>query len=184
MKKLVVLLLFLSWNSSVWSQNEMISLQNESIEINVDGFYIKDVVDVRENKENIGFVQKGVFKKTKIDANLKGGVEKCIFDYLKGNFSQNKNGVPIVLHVTKLEISETKSLPISGKAEIEIEFFRERDGSLAKLYQSEAFVEQPALNVTKTHEARIREVIATCLQSFNESDWKTLEPVYFKEKNK
>jgi len=181
MKKIVIFILFAGLNNIIWSQEELVILQDEPVEFNADGFYIKNVVDARGNKENIGFVQKGVFKKTKIDADLKGGVKKAVFDFLEENFDQDKNGVPIVLHITRLEISESKSLPITGKAEIEIEFFREKEGSIAKLYQSEAFVEQPAVNVTKTHEARIREVIATCLRSFNESDWKTVEPVYFKE---
>lgn len=182
MKKILIFILFATLSNIVWSQEEMVTLQDEPVNFDADGFYIKNVVDARQNKENIGFVQKGVFKKTKIDADLKEGVEKAVFDFLEENFNQDRKGVPIVLHITKLEISETKSLPISGRAEIEIEFFRERDGSIAKLYQSEAFVEQPAVNVTKTHEARIREVISTCLESFNESDWKTINPVYIKGK--
>ena len=182
MKTILVLFILTGIHFIGFSQDETIELQNEPIEFDADGFYVKKVVDTRKNKDDIGFVQKGVFKKTKVEAHLKNGVEKGIYTYLQENFNQDRNGVPIVLHITELEISETKSLPIAGKAEIKIEFYRERDGSIGKLYESEAFVEQPAVNVTKTHEERIREVISTCLESFNQSDWKTVEPVYFKEK--
>jgi len=75
-------------------------------------------------------------------------------------------------------------VPNTGKAEIKMEFLREKDGSLGKLYAAESFVEKPAMNVTKTHEQRICEVIVSCLESFNESDWKTIEPAYFKEEEK
>lgn len=181
MKALIIILFVFILHQIAWSHDELIVLQNEPIEFEADGFYIKKVEDVRTKKENIGFVQKGVFKKAKIDANLKGGVEKAVYDYLKENFRQDANGVPIVIRITQLEISETSSLPIAGKAEIKMDFCRDKNGSLGKLYKAEAYVEKPAVNVSKTHEERIREVIVSCLKSFNNSDWETISPMFFKE---
>jgi hypothetical protein len=159
----------------------MIALSNDSIEFEANDFYIKKVTDAREKKNNIGFVQKGVFKKKKLDAGLKGGLENSIQNFLEENFKQDHTGVPIVIHITELEISESSSLPVKGVAEIRMKFFREKDGSLGKLYAAEAFVEKPAVNVTATHEERIREVIVSCLQNFNNSDWQSISPMYFKE---
>jgi hypothetical protein len=184
MRVCVIFLFVFGLHQIIWSQDEIIVLQNEPIEFKVDGFYIKKIEDVRSDKENIGFVQKGVFKKTKVDANLKGGVEKAVYNYLKENIRQDTNGVPIVIRITKLEISETSSLPITGKAEIKIDFCREKNGSLGKLYNAEAYVEKPAVNVSKTHEERIREVIVSCLKSFNDSDWESISPMFFKEGEK
>ena len=181
MRAAIIILFVFGLHQIVWSQDELIVLQNEPIEFKADGFYIKNVEDVRADKENIGFVQKGVFKKTKIDAHLKGGVGKAVYNYLKENFRQDTNGVPIVIRITHLEISETSSLPITGKAGIKIDFCRDKNGSLGKLYNAEAHVEKPAVNVSKTHEERIREVIVTCLESFNDSDWETISPMFFKE---
>lgn len=181
MRACIVILFVFGVHQIIWSQDELIVLQNEPIEFKASGFYIKNVIDARSDKENIGFVQKGVFKKTKIVANLKGGIEKAIYDYLKENFSQDLNAVPIVICITQFRISESNSLPIIGKAEIKIDFCRGKNGSLGKLYKAEAYVEKPAVNVSKTHEERIREVIVTCLESFNDSDWKTIDPMYFKE---
>jgi len=183
MRAFIIILFVFGIHNTIWAQNEVIVLQNEPIAFKADGYYIKNVIDARKDKSNIGFVQKGVFKKTKVDAQLKGGVEKAIYNYLKENFRQDPNTVPIVIRITKLEISESSSLPIKGKAEIAMEFCREKNGSLGKLYDSEAFVEKPAVNVTKTHEERIREVITSCLKSFNDSDWKSIDPIYIKEKN-
>jgi len=181
MKKYLVFIVLFGMHNIIWSQEELITLENEPVEFEADGFYIKKVTDAREEKDNIGFVQKGLFKKKKVDADLKDGVAPAIYDYLKENFTQNPSGVPIVLRITKLEILESSSLPVKGKAEIKVEFFREKDGSLGKLYGAESFVEKPAVNVTATHEGRIREVITSCLQNFNESDWQSISPMYFKE---
>jgi len=179
-KYLVFIILFGIYNL-VWSQEELISLENKPVEFEADGFYIKKVTDARKGKDNIGFVQKGVFKKKKVDADLKGGVGTAISNFLKENFTQDPSGVPIVIHITEIKISESTSLPVKGKAEIKMEFFRVKDGSLGKLYEAESFVEKPAVNVTATHEERIREVVASCLQNFNESDWQSISPMYFKE---
>jgi len=181
MKKSLVFLLIVGFHTIGWAQKEMITISNDSIEFKADGFYIKKIIDAREEKENIGFVQKGVFKKKKVDADLKNGVENAIADFLEENFMQDSSGIPIVIRVTKLEISESSTLPIKGMAEIRMEFLREKDGSLGKLYQAESFIEKPAVNVTATHEERIREVIVSCLQNFNESDWQSISPIYFKE---
>ena len=181
MKKCLIFLLFVGFHTITWAQKEMIALSNDSIEFEANDFYIKKVTDAREKKDNIGFVQKGVFKKKKVDADLKGGIETAIAYFLEENFTQDPTGVPIVIRITELKISESSSLPIKGKAEVKMEFFREKDGSIGKLYEAESFVEKPAVNVTATHEERIREVISSCLQNFNNSDWQSISPMYFKE---
>ncbi|MCG6185986.1 hypothetical protein [Maribellus maritimus] len=181
MRICIILLFVVGIQNIVWSQEEKIVLQDEPVIFGADGFYVKEVVDKRENKENIGFVQKGVFKKTKVAANLEEGVEKSVFNFLKENFEQDSNGIPIVIGILELNISESSSLPVKGKAEVKMEFYKEKNGSLGKLYAAEAFVEQPAVNVTKTHEQRIREVISNCLENFNTSDWEDINPMYIKE---
>lgn len=177
----LVFMLLVGFHSIIWAQEELITLENEPVEFEADGFYIKKVTDAREEQENIGFVQKGVFKKKKVDADLKSDVGNAVFNYLEENFKQDRSGVPIVIRITELKISESSSLPIKGKAEVKMEFFREKNGSIGKLYEAESFVEKPAVNVTATHEERIREVIVSCLQNFNSSDWQAISPMYFKE---
>ena len=184
MRAFIIILFVFGIHNFVWGQEELIVLQNEPITFKADGYYIEKVIDARKDKANIGFVQKGVFKKTKVDAKLKDGIEKSIYNYLNESFGQDPNTVPIVLRITQLQISESKSLPVTGKAEIKMEFCREKDGNLGKLYDAEAYVEKPAVNVTKTHEERIREVITSCLESFNETDWQTITPIYMKEREK
>lgn len=184
MKVAIIFFFVFGLHGILWSQEELIVLQNEPIEFNANGYYIKKVVDARTDKKSIGFVQKGVFKKVKIDATLKDGVEGAIYNYLKENFKQDPNTVPVVLRIIQLQISESKSLPVTGKAEIKMEFCREKEGRLGKLYNAEAYVEKPAVNVSKTHEERIREVIVNCLNSFNDTDWQTINPVYIEEREK
>ena len=181
MRTSIIFLFVFCISTILWGQDEQVVLQNEPIGFETDGFYIKKVIDERENKENIGFVQKGVFKKTKVDANFKDGLEESIFNYLRENLGQDAGGVPIVIGITELNISESSSLPVAGKAEVKMEFYREKDGSLGKLYASEASIEKPAVNVSKTHEERIREVIVSCIENFNHSDWEEINPMYIKE---
>mgnify|MGYP006298226009 CR=1 FL=1 len=183
MKFTLVFLLLFVLTGWVKGQDELVVLKNEPIEFEADGFYIKKVTDGRSDKESIGFIQKGVFKKKKIQANFKDGLEKALFNYLDKSLIQDKNAVPVIVKVTHLHISESKDLPVKGKAEVKMEFYREKEGSIGRLYEAEAFVEKPAVNVSKTHEERIRSVINTCLKSFNESDWKSITPVYFQERS-
>ncbi len=176
--------LFVGIHSLLSAQEEVITLQNVPMEVRAHGFYIAKVVDARKKQENIGFVQKGVLKKKKLDATMEGGVAPAIYKYLEQSFTQDEAGVPIILYITQLQISESTGLPVTGKAEVKMEFYREKNGSIGKLYAAEAYVEKPAVSVTKTHEERIREVIENCLGNFNDSDWQTITPMYFKEGEK
>jgi len=183
MMKVVFILIFLFGLYGIApGQEEFIVLQNEPVDFKVEGFFIKDVTDGRPDKESIGFVQKGIFKKTKVRASFKDGLEPAVYNYLEKSLGQDKTTVPVILRITRLNISESQSLPVKGRAEVKMEFYREKNGSIGKFYEAEAFVEKPAVNVSKTHEERIREVIISCLKSFNESDWQSVTPMFFKER--
>ncbi|MFW5822411.1 MAG: hypothetical protein ACOCU7_03400, partial [Tangfeifania sp.] len=62
MRTTLVLVLLFGLHSILFAQEELIELSNEPIEFEADGFFIKKITDAREEKDNIGFVQKGVFK--------------------------------------------------------------------------------------------------------------------------
>ena len=183
MKAVFIFIFLFGWQGVLWGQEEMIVLNNEPVDFKAEGFYIKDVTDGRPDKENIGYIRKGLIKRKKIPAHFKDGLEKAIYTYLKQSLRQDTTSVPVVLRITRLNISESKGLPVKGKAEVTMEFFREKGGSLGKLYEAEAFVEKPAVDVSGTHEERIRSVINTCLKSFNATDWQSVTPVYFKERD-
>jgi len=182
MKAVFVFIFLFGMYDIATGQEELIVLQNEPVDFEVEGFFIKNVKDGRANKESIGFVQKGIFKKTKVKASFKDGLETAVYNFLEKSVRQDNTSVPVILRITRLNISESQSLPVKGRAEVKMEFYRERNGSIGKLYEAEAFVEKPAVNVSKTHEERIREVIITCLKSFNESDWQSGTPMFFEER--
>lgn len=184
MKPVFIFIFLLGLYSIAAGQEELIVLENEPVDFEAQGFFIKGVTDGRTDTSSIGFIQKGLIKKRKIPAHFKYGLEKTIYNYLEQSLEQDKKSVPVVLQITHLKISESEGIPVKGKAEVKMEFYRERNGSLGKLYEAEAFVEKPAVNVSKTHEERIRSVINTCLKSFNESDWESISPVYFQEQEK
>jgi hypothetical protein len=176
--KRILIVLFVIFNSFCYSQEKVIELKNEPVEIEINDFYISVVIDGRQNQENIGFVQTGIFNK-KVKADLVGGVESSIYQYLKTSFSFDTNKIPIVVKIIYLNISEKTAFSNEiGRAEIKLEFYKVAGGKLGKIYESEAFVEEPGMDVTKGHEKRIRSVLKTCINSFNNSDWKSINPEF------
>lgn len=159
-------------------QQKLITLKNEPLTIPVKGFYILDVIDGRENQNNIGFALVGMFNK-KVDVNLVGGTENAILKYLKNSLPSDVNGAPIIIKILHLDVSEQINFTSEkGRAEIKVEFYRYNDGELGKFHTAESFREEPALDATLGHEKRIREVLATCISSFNDADWQSVTPIY------
>ena len=177
MKKILIVL-FIFFHILSYGQKKLIELKNEPVDIKLNGFYISSVIDGRENHDNIGFVRVGMFNK-KVNADLSGGVEHSVLNYINNSLIVDTNLVPIVIKIVYLNISENTTFSSEiGRAEIKVEFYQLEDGKLGKLYETEAFLEEPGMDVTKGHEKRIRKILITCLKSFNNSDWRSNLPVY------
>lgn len=178
MRSAILMLSLIGFQATLFAQNEMIELKNEHVDLHLKNFYIEKVIDGRTNKENIGFVQKGAFNR-KINADLKGGVEAAVYNYLSESVVQDTHSTPVVMRVVYLNISEHTGIASeTGKAEIKVEFYKKESNELGKLYETEAFVEKPGMDVTKGHEKRIREVLVACLKSFNNSEWEKATPAF------
>lgn len=161
-----------------YAQEKIIALKNDPIDMDVAGFYISDVIDGRKNQENIGFAQVGMFNRV-VDVDLEGGVEKSVFNYLTESLPMDTLDTPIVLKIVYLYVSEKTSMfTETGRAEIKVEFYKASDGKLGKIYGAEALIEEPGADVTRGHEKRIRSVLTTCINSFNNSDWRSIEPEF------
>ncbi|RKY47374.1 MAG: hypothetical protein DRP88_04610 [Candidatus Neomarinimicrobiota bacterium] len=177
-KKRILIILFVIFNTVCYSQKKLIELKNEPDKIEINDFYISKVIDGRKNQENIGFIQIGLFNK-KIDADLAGGVENSIYQYLQNSFSFDTSKTPIVIKIAHLNISEKTTFTNEiGRAEIKLEFYKVNNGKLGKIYETEAFVEESGMDVTRGHEKRIRSVLKTCINSFNNSNWKSKKPEF------
>ncbi len=181
MRTTLILVFLFGIQHLLFAQNEFIELKAEPANFQAKGFYIQKVEDGRINRDNIGFVQKGAFNR-KVTADLRNGVESAIFNYLKTSVSQDTAATPIIMRIVHLNISErTNAFSEYGRAEIAVEFYKNENGNQGKVYEAEAFIDKPAMDVTKGHEKRIREVLLMCLEKFNNSGWENAVPVQNQE---
>jgi hypothetical protein len=88
MKAVFIFIFLFGFCSIAYGQEEFIELQHEPVDFKAEGFFIKNVIDGRADKESIGFVQKGIFKKTKVYDSFKHGLETAIYNsYVTSFFS-------------------------------------------------------------------------------------------------
>lgn len=177
MRKIGLLILVILASINVNGQVKIIELKNEGISIPQRNFYISSVIDGRADKSKIGFAQVGAFNK-KVDANFKLTLEETLQQYFNSVLPKADNQEAVVLKIIDLYISEkTLFTSETGRAEIKIEFYKiNNNGQLGKVYEAEAFFEEPAMDVTKKHETRIRKVISDCLKRFSTSNWQEIHP--------
>lgn len=175
---LTLLLLFLSL-PCIADDLFTVNLPAQPMSISDNRFYIQEVIDGRIDQSNIGFVMVGAFNK-KVPAYLAGDFRNTLQSYFDTSFSHSSDKTPIIIKITKFEISESNR--INGefsRAEIEMEFFKTSEGKLGKLFETEAFVEKVSfLDVTEYHEDNIRNVFEQCIKSFIDSNWEATEVVW------
>lgn len=181
MKQYLTVVLFLLVGT-VFGQKKIVKLKSQRSSTEKYDFFISKVEDVRYNKESIGIVQIGLGNK-KVEADLNDGVEVSIQNYLDKLLPFHEFAVPVLMKVTHLFISETiKGTAEVGRAEIEVEFWKEKDGRFGRVFIASSVIEGKGIDVINGHEKRIRKGIHSCLDQFNESNWKTRIPDFNPEK--
>ncbi|HOY48646.1 MAG TPA: hypothetical protein PL185_13750 [Flavobacteriales bacterium] len=173
----VLFLLFVS--ASAFAQKEVIVLKNSMIRMSDQKFYIKSVIDGRGHTSDIGYVHKGSFNK-KEHVELQGGLEKALTDFYTYAVTPDTSLIPIVIRVVFLQVSERTDGPSEiGKAELKVEFYKPNaEGKWGKVFETEAQTEEVAPDVTSGHERRLRKVLESVILSFNNSNWKTVQPEF------
>src|SRR6056297_2350434 len=84
--KRILIVVFVILSLSGYSQKKIIELSWVPVDIQMNGFYISDVIDARENQDNIGFIQTGTDNKT-VAVDLKNGLESSVYNYMKASIS-------------------------------------------------------------------------------------------------
>lgn len=180
MRILFITVISLSFSFLAEAQQKIIKLKPELLDLKPGTFYIKDVIDVRNFKANIGFVQVGMFNK-KIAATLEGGVEQSLLDYINSSLPKDTNLTPVILKVVRLRISEQISYSSEvGRADVQIEFYTAQNGDLQKVHKASSVIEDTGIDVTKTHGHRIQTAINTCIKDFiNTEKNKNVDVFYY-----
>ena len=148
-----------------------IELENEKFEIENRNFYISKVIDERKDKSIIGISQKGAFNK-KINTKFTDGVEISVFNFISNSLPKEEGQKEIVVKIIELQISEVTVWNETGKATIKMDFYSYNDaGHFVKVFQTGAVIAESSIDVTKRHEARIRQTIINCMEKFSFSTW-------------
>ncbi|WOK04847.1 hypothetical protein RT717_17330 [Imperialibacter roseus] len=164
--QLLLCLLFIGLLSgtSFAQKTYVIKLNPDYINIPNRSFYIDQVIDNRTDKSRIGIVHNG----TQRLAQFEYGLENSLEGYLKSAFPTTTQEIPIVMVINRLEISEKPAnVGEVGYADISVDFFT---GEI-KLFSTDQHVEVTGNDVTKLHEANIREAVAKTLFAFDDSNW-------------
>ncbi|WP_339815156.1 hypothetical protein [uncultured Imperialibacter sp.] len=164
--QLLLCLLFIGLLSgtSFAQKTYVIKLNPDYINIPNRSFYIDQVIDNRTDKSRIGIVHNG----TQRLAQFEYGLENSLEGYLKSAFPTTTQEIPIVMVINRLEISEKPAnVGEVGYADISVDFFT---GEI-KLFSTDQHVEVTGNDVTKLHEANIREAVAKSLFAFDDSNW-------------
>ena len=175
MKKMLLLLAFITFLCPIANGQSKIKYHTISLKDKKDtpityySFYVENVYDGRQFKENIGTVQTGAFNK-KVVANFDKPFEQEIKEYLTTTLPKNEKLLPVSIRINELYISEvTKSTSENGFANVVLDVIVQKDGVdyIAGTYAGSAdSTAEAALDVTGKHDKRIKQALLKCLGQF------------------
>jgi hypothetical protein len=168
--RFIFLVIIFSYTQNLYSQNlggkeYLINFKIDSAIFTNFDFYISEVIDARDNKDNIGYIMRGPFQ-TNRPIDFKEGLEHSFLEYLnKIIINKNSNAEPIKLRIRELNVSEF-DLGIGEEAlcSLTMEFL---DSTNNLIYMTYYKYETIAFNVTKKHEDIIRKLIKKSLYIFS-----------------
>ncbi|WP_414000060.1 DUF6563 family protein [Flavobacterium sp. W1B] len=169
----LILLVVLSVSSVAFSQKNIsyhiVSLDNKK-DVALDyNFYVENVYDGRQFKENIGTVQKGAFNK-KVLANFGKSLEVELLDYLSVICPNQEGKHKISIRIIDVYVSElTRAMSETGYATLVLDVIKEKDGVNYVVGTFSAFTESNGMDVTNKHDDRLKKVLQDCLADYVES---------------
>ncbi len=169
MNKLVVLF-FVVFSSVAFSQNKTefhkVSLKDKKDKAVGFNFYVENVYDGRQFKENIGTVQKGGFNR-KVVANFDKPLPVEFFDYLAVICPSEGNKSKISIRVNDLYVSElTRAMSETGYATVSIDVIETKDTTAYIVGSYIASTESNGMDVTGAHDERLKKVLQECLTNY------------------
>ncbi len=126
-------------------------------------FYITEVYDGRQFKNNIGTIQKGLTNR-KVLANFERPLETEIKDYLTKVYPKHEGAIPIALRINELYVSEySEAMDETGYASVVADVIEYKNGGeyIAGTYSST--IEGSGLDVTRKHDDRIKKALQQCI---------------------
>ena len=164
------IVLCIAFSVSSFSQNRSeihkISLKDERDTALDFNFYVENVYDGRQFKENIGTVQKGGFNR-KVLADFEQSLVEDLSDYLTIICPKDDTKSSISIRVNDLYISElTRAMSETGYATIAIDIIENQNGVNYVVGSYNASAESNGMDVTRRHDERIKKGLIECLTKY------------------
>lgn len=140
----------------------------EKITIPGRNFYIEKVVDQRYSKDNLGWVQEGLFN-TKIPVDFENSFVFTLSEYFDEFLPGEEGQAPISMVFKVLKVSEeTASKRPAVYADLRVEFYFND----TQLFSTDQHVENSGADINILLENSLREILAKSLAAFGESPWR------------
>lgn len=143
---LIILFIAASSSSKAELKTVLMSLENHRYEITENRFFIADIIDLRDNKENIGFTKVGTDKYAYV--NFKELFSEELQNYLNLNIKTGLERLHIA--IDEFYISESSmNNKETGVCELSVYFFLETDSGYLFISKYNNFTTVYGLDVTK-----------------------------------
>jgi len=172
--KLAILVLCWAFMPTLRAQH-LITLKDSRVDIKPVGYHIADIKDGRANKNGIGTIISAVNEKDPIS--ITGGVKTGIQSFIAKNLAKDINTVPILYHIKRLSVAETRAQSgVSGKMSLSVSFERIGKNDTVALVTSDVYMDyrrsggaNPNMN---NYESVLHQLIVQTLGYF--ADWMEL----------
>ncbi|HWK08316.1 MAG TPA: hypothetical protein VNS58_32040 [Puia sp.] len=162
---LLILLAATSITSTAQDGVRIIRLKQERLMAKPANFHITAVKDDRADTSTIGSVRAGIFSRKEVSLNLPGGAAKALDEFLKTNLAQQEQRLPIVLHISQLEVAEqTGGLKSESEVRMTIGFYG--GGQKIMEYKGSNTI-QAGVDASRYIEQLIRKSLDNMLQQFD-----------------
>ncbi|MBA4851100.1 hypothetical protein [Emticicia sp. BO119] len=171
MRKLAILAFFWAIMPTVWAQYS-ITLKDTRIDIKPVGYHIAGVKDGRPQTNNIGTIITSLNEKEPVS--VTGGVKNGIQNFIARTLAKDVNTVPILYHIKKLTIAETRREGgINGRMSLSVSFERIGRNDTISLVNSDVFMDYKRSVVATPNmnnlESVLHQLIVQTLDYF--TDW-------------
>lgn len=147
-----------------------VALELRPFPIGDSRFYIQDVIDGRSNRSDLGRTQ--IWSHDQEPLILEGDLRTDLQALADISFRKTTDKIPVVMKVNLLRFSSWSGLNRYIKVETQIAFYRVQDRNLGKVYQTEAYIEEPESGFDQ-YGRMVRSVIGKCFTGFAATDWES-----------
>ncbi|MCF8349213.1 MAG: hypothetical protein K9G61_10410 [Bacteroidales bacterium] len=161
------LILILIHVISIARPEQLISLEKITVPIYNFGFYLHGVTNATGNPYFIGHIQKSILYEN-VPAVFEQDIADEVKAFLEKNLENKLDGVPLVVRVNQLEISETyNGMNETAKAEVDLTFIFDVGNALIDKFTCHSIKTYVAgMGVTRRQPTIIGEAIADCFEIF------------------